>query len=108
MTSSVILKDILKNGLYLLQSFNPSNNPILLQCQLTSKHFLHNYAFDVQSISNFDSNNVVSFTSECAPSTNSLCTSESVNTMLNSQCYSTSESLHVPHALTTSANLFFE
>ena len=105
MTGRVILKGILKDGLYLLQSFDPSNNPMLLQCQLTSKQFLHNFAFDVQSFSNFDSNNAVSFTSECALSTNSLCTSESVNTMLNSQCSSTSESIYVPYALTTSVNL---
>ena len=70
MTCIVILKGIIKDGLYLLQSSDPSNNPMLLQCQLTSKQFLHNSNSNVQSFSNFDSNNVVSFTSECAPSTN--------------------------------------
>ena len=80
-------------------SFDPPTTPVLLQCQLTSKQFLHNSASDVQSFSNFDSNNVVTFTSKCAPSTNSLCTSKSVNTMLNSQCSSTPKSLYVPQAL---------
>ena len=106
MTSRVILKGILKDRLYLLQSFDPFNNPMPLQCQSTSEQFLHNSTSDVQSFSNFDSNNVVSYTFECAPSTNSLCTFESVNTMLNSKCSSTSASPYAPYALTTFANLF--
>ena len=35
-----------------------------------------------------------------------LFASESVNTMLNSHCSSTSESLYIPHALITFTNLF--
>ena len=80
--------------------------PTIQCCYNTSKQFLHNSSSNVQSLSKIDSNNVLSFTSECAPSINSLCISESVNTMLNSQCSSPSESLYVPHALTTSTNLF--
>ena len=61
-TRKVVLKGIHKNGLYVLQSFDPSNKPVQLQCSVTSKQFLHNSVSDTQSSSHLDINKFVFFT----------------------------------------------
>ena len=79
-TGKVVLKGILKDGLYVLQSSDPSNKPVQFQCSLTSKHFLHNSVSDTQSSSHLDINKSVFFTSAGSSSEHSMCNSASVNT----------------------------
>ena len=62
-TRKVVLKGILKDGLYVLQSSDPSNKLVQLQCSLTSQLLLYNSACNAQSSLDLDINKFVFLTS---------------------------------------------
>ena len=78
-SGKVVLKGIHKDGLYTLQSSDPSNKPVQLKCHLTSKQFLSTSTTDVQDSSFLPMNNFVFSTTGSPSSRTSMCTSETTN-----------------------------